>query len=1696
VPDVVIEDDAPTVVVQEDVVRVIAVAQQGPIGPSGVGIPATATTLGGIKLGGDLGGTADAPTVPGLAGKAAAADLTSEISRAQAAEATKAADSAVVHLTGNETITGIKTFTSPLVVPSASFPESAVSGLTTDLASKLAVSNNLSDLGSASIARANLGLGSLAVLSSIASTSLSDSASLARLASPALTGVPTAPTASLGTNTTQLATTAFVLANGGAGDVLLTGNQTITGPLTFNAGAFLDKGNQVFDARAYGVVADGLIAIATGAVASGSATLTMSAATFSSADVGKGITVAGAGSGQDLRTTILAYVSSTQVTLADAAITTVTVAKTYYGTINTPFINAAITDAAAGGIVELPPGTLYLYGRITPASGVTLRGKGMYVTTLLGGNEYDYAIYWTGSSSSILNGFAVRDLSFDGQNLTNSSHVQLYYANNCEIRNVYFKNIPAGGWFLKFGVSNGSTETFLNNNNRVIDCVFDTHAGSLEQALVFNSQSTKFVRCKWMNNIGGGPIVGLWQKAYDTIFDDCEWWNNPTGQGCVYFNMTCDGTVLNNPYFNNCGSGVQGAGESDNGPFGLSVVYGLTINNPIFIPGSNSFGAVALSVGSVVGASITNPTISGYEIGITIHARTPSYTPCMNWSITGGQIFNCNPEAAFYDSHPGIAIADTCDWGTIDGVSMFDNQGSPTQRFPISINAGQGSGIYSHLTITNNRLSADIANGGVSVLINSPAVVNNTCIVSGNKDYSGRIRQLFIGNTGLMMPSADDVLALNFTKADGTTTVLAVDTTHRSVGINTAAPDSSLHIPTPGGGVAVAHFGDTTNQAVTKVLIENGWSGSGVYGVQVKNASGGTQFAVDGTGFVGIGVAAPDSALQILSSGGVAMAHIGSTANVAVSKLLIENGWSGSGVYGLIVKNGAGTTQFSVDGNGNVGVGTATPSTALQVVGSVTATAFAGSGAALTGIPESGVTNLAIDLAALAPLASPTFTGVPSVPTASPGTNTTQAASTAFVMASAVTGAVLVTGTQTITGAKTFTGGLNVGGGTHTAPLSMGSSGLTVELAIFEDGTDMDGFGVAPSEFRIFGGASGTNHIVFGKYNQTTSTFTEQMRLDNSGNLGIGKTPSTALDVNGTVTATAFAGALTGNVTGNVSGSSGSSTGNAATVTNATLTTALTVNTGTLTLTANSANTSVLTIGAGAVSVSGANTGDQTNISGNAATVTTNANLTGVITSSGNATSIASQTGTGTKFVVDTSPTLVTPVLGVATGTGLILTGTSANLLTAGPNGATNPALVVDGSFGSAVTGLNIKSYNATNGVRLSVLSSGADDSLYIDAKGAGSMFVNSIVGNAGFGFFIKGSNANTFAVGASGGTTSPAFSVDSSAASQVTGLNLRGLAVGNGLVLQATSSGSNENVYFRAKGTGTITINDQGSAGSINLSAPVAATKASVSAFAVGPNGSTNPTLNINTSASAVATGLNVVGAAAAGGLAVSVISSGSNENLTIDAKGSGALTLNGTATGGITLGHTTTHTDATNIVFGTSTGTKIGTATTQKLAFYNSAPIVQPTGDILGALSSLGLVASPVLGVTSSLSSGTAALLTIAPAITQTGTAGFTGVLVNVTETSHGSGTRLLQDWQVGGSTQMSISDAGVLMVGGVDVTFTLGTKAPLDSPSFTTVVNLPQHATSGGPAYVKGGMYFDTTLNKLRIGGASAWETVTSS
>jgi hypothetical protein len=61
------------------------------------------------------------------------------------------------------------------------------------------------------------------------------------------------------------------------------------------------------------------------------------------------------------------------------------------------------------------------------------------------------------------------------------------------------------------------------------------------------------------------------------------------------------------------------------------------------------------------------------------------------------------------------------------------------------------------------------------------------------------------------------------------------------------------------------------------------------------------------------------------------------------------------------------------------------------------ASSHASGGSDAITVAESQVTNLTTDLAAKAPLASPTFTGTPAAPSAAQGTNTTQVATTAYV---------------------------------------------------------------------------------------------------------------------------------------------------------------------------------------------------------------------------------------------------------------------------------------------------------------------------------------------------------------------------------------------------------------------------------------------------------------------------------------------------------------------------------------------------------------------------------------------------------------------------------------------------------------------------------------------------------------------------
>lgn len=80
---------------------------------------------------------------------------------------------------------------------------------------------------------------------------------------------------------------------------------------------------------------------------------------------------------------------------------------------------------------------------------------------------------------------------------------------------------------------------------------------------------------------------------------------------------------------------------------------------------------------------------------------------------------------------------------------------------------------------------------------------------------------------------------------------------------------------------------------------------------------------------------------------------------------------------------------------------------------------------------------------------------------------------------------------------------------------------------------------------------------------------------------------------------------------------------------------------------------------------------------------------------------------------------------------------------------------------------------------------------------------------------------------------------------------------------------------------------------------------------------------------------------------------------------------------------------------------------------------------------------------------------------------------------------------DWQFGGvasDSSFRISSSGL----GTSDVLTISSSG---NATFSGTITPQKAATASAPSYVKGAIYFDTTLNKLRVGGATGWETITS-
>jgi len=181
--------------------------------------------------------------------------------------------------------------------------------------------------------------------------------------------------------------------------------------------------------------------------------------------------------------------------------------------------------------------------------------------------------------------------------------------------------------------------------------------------------------------------------------------------------------------------------------------------------------------------------------------------------------------------------------------------------------------------------------------------------------------------------------------------------------------------------------------------------------------------------------------------------------------------------------------------------------------GTVTATAFSGSGASLTSLNGSNISSGTVAAARVATLNQDT-TGTAAVATAITLADESSDTTCFPVFATAATGDLAPkTGTN-----LTFNSSTGV----------LAADGLDISTA----GVDIDGL------------TNLDEVIVAG-----VSTFSAAIDANLGANISGGGLTVDNVNVSGVVTATTFVGAVTGNVTGNASGSSGSCTGNAATAT-------------------------------------------------------------------------------------------------------------------------------------------------------------------------------------------------------------------------------------------------------------------------------------------------------------------------------------------------------------------------------------------------------------------------------------------------------------------------------------------------------------------------------------------------------------------
>jgi len=251
-----------------------------------------------------------------------------------------------------------------------------------------------------------------------------------------------------------------------------------------------------------------------------------------------------------------------------------------------------------------------------------------------------------------------------------------------------------------------------------------------------------------------------------------------------------------------------------------------------------------------------------------------------------------------------------------------------------------------------------IQQGGSQAVITADSTAGAGNLVFRTTSAGSDTDIMFLSNNG----------DISFYDSTGVTQGFYWDASTQRLGLGTTSPSNALTLNSAAGGASGLRITSTegsgfrirAESATTTMLnVDSGES-------MLFGAGGTERMRIDSVGNVGIGTDSPTTKVEVFSNGppaasgnmntGVAVAsaagsfaiNIGADATAGYTWLNSAYINASSIASPMVFMTGA-AERMRIDSSGNVGIGK-TPSTALDVNGTVTATAFVGDGSGLTGL--------------------------------------------------------------------------------------------------------------------------------------------------------------------------------------------------------------------------------------------------------------------------------------------------------------------------------------------------------------------------------------------------------------------------------------------------------------------------------------------------------------------------------------------------------------------------------------------------------------------------------------------------------------------------------------------------------------------------------------------------------------------------